>query len=852
VLELEHATVDLERRDVHRRDGETVRLTTMEAKLLAWLVRRDDEVSRGELMREVWGYAEGTRSRTVDTTVARLRRKIEADPAHPTHLLSVVGVGYRFLGTTPSAPAASLPTLLGRATDLARLRTALASDDLVTVVGVGGLGKTRLADAFASGWPGAVRRLDLRAVDTLEGLVEYVHHILGSMSGGVEAAGRLLRRDTGALWLLDDAESLSDALAAVLPSWRSPFGARLLLTSRRPLGLDGERVVALPPLADEAAATLFQERLGRPLDEASRQMVTMLAGHPLSLELAAAQARTWSAARLVERASSWLDLLRDDGHQAPHHPDLRTILDDAWGSLTADARRAWVAVAVLGEGDVATLDAVLDAPVAAVVQLQRLAVLRVEAGRWRMSEVLRAYALEQVPDRSALLRRVVTHAECCVDDLDGPSCVRAMAQLVSLLPGLTRAVDELGAPWRERAWCTMGPPLVARRQVAAPVLAQDCPDELRARCLVVAARVHLVPWRPDDAAVDWLRAAADLAVTGGLAAEIRAQLGSLLARRGGFEEAVVHLETARELAGERELPGVLNLLGEVRLFAGDDSWPLHRRARALALEQGNVWQVAIAEGHLAGLEDERGRPEASDALHRSAIDLLAAVGDRRREVSLRLRRSGKMIHRGRLDDARGDLESLLATALADPKSRGHRWATGQLAYVALNADDTDEALDLSRRASGLARAAGDPSLETSAMLVETNTLLRLGALDDAAMLLDTLSGNRGRLGRASALRSDASRALLQALRGGTPALPTVPHTARTQVREARRLRALVALLSGDLPELHDCLDALLAETSAGHRQLRADAAVLRSVADGRPASREDLSWIGRVALTYGS
>jgi hypothetical protein len=70
------------------------------------------------------------------------------------------------------------------------------------------------------------------------------------------------------------------------------------------------------------------------------------------------------------------------------------------------------------------------------------------------------------------------------------------------------------------------------------------------------------------------------------------------------------------------------------------------------------------------------------------------------------------------------------------------------------------------------------------MLVETNTLLRLGALDDAAMLLDTLSGNRGRLGRASALRSDASRALLQALRGGTPALPT----SRTPLgpRSARR------------------------------------------------------------------
>ena len=90
--------LDAAARTVHR-DGEPVELTPKELDLLVALARRDGSVaSRQELLDEVWGYAEEVVSRTVDTHIAELRRKLEDDPAHPRYILTARKVGYR-LGT---------------------------------------------------------------------------------------------------------------------------------------------------------------------------------------------------------------------------------------------------------------------------------------------------------------------------------------------------------------------------------------------------------------------------------------------------------------------------------------------------------------------------------------------------------------------------------------------------------------------------------------------------------------------------------------------------------------------------------------------------------------------------------
>ncbi len=86
------------RNQVLRRDRVEQPLTLMEATLLRHLVHHAGEtVSRQTLLEEVWGVRQDTDTRTVDNFVARLRRYIEAEPAHPRHLLTVRGVGYRFV-----------------------------------------------------------------------------------------------------------------------------------------------------------------------------------------------------------------------------------------------------------------------------------------------------------------------------------------------------------------------------------------------------------------------------------------------------------------------------------------------------------------------------------------------------------------------------------------------------------------------------------------------------------------------------------------------------------------------------------------------------------------------------------
>jgi DNA-binding response OmpR family regulator len=81
-----------------RSGDHTIHLTLMESELLRHLVQNDGKVvSRKQILEEVWGLHEDTDTRAIDNFVVRLRRYIEDDPAKPRHLLTVRGVGYRFL-----------------------------------------------------------------------------------------------------------------------------------------------------------------------------------------------------------------------------------------------------------------------------------------------------------------------------------------------------------------------------------------------------------------------------------------------------------------------------------------------------------------------------------------------------------------------------------------------------------------------------------------------------------------------------------------------------------------------------------------------------------------------------------
>jgi len=90
-------TVDFEALELRAGD-QVFRLTLMEANVLRYLIRREGRpVSRKALLEDVWGLHEDTDTRAIDNFMVRLRRHIEKDPARPRHLLTVRGVGYRFV-----------------------------------------------------------------------------------------------------------------------------------------------------------------------------------------------------------------------------------------------------------------------------------------------------------------------------------------------------------------------------------------------------------------------------------------------------------------------------------------------------------------------------------------------------------------------------------------------------------------------------------------------------------------------------------------------------------------------------------------------------------------------------------
>jgi DNA-binding response OmpR family regulator len=92
----EDVMVDFSKTEITR-GGEKVTVTAKEFKTLEFLAKNERVVSRDELLKEVWGYQNYPCTRTVDNHILRLRQKLESDPSHPSHLLTVQGMGYKFV-----------------------------------------------------------------------------------------------------------------------------------------------------------------------------------------------------------------------------------------------------------------------------------------------------------------------------------------------------------------------------------------------------------------------------------------------------------------------------------------------------------------------------------------------------------------------------------------------------------------------------------------------------------------------------------------------------------------------------------------------------------------------------------
>ena len=365
-------------------------------------------VPAAELLREVWGYHPKTRTRTVTTTVQRLRRKIEHDPSAPKHLLFLRGRGYQLMpptGATTAAPVATREELehrleewlggnqdwitlltpgeqthnleaepnafVGRLDDLATLTVALDSGlRLVTVHGPPGMGKTRLALHFArrgaSAYAGGAWFCDLSgARSTLDALAMVVK-VLGVVSAGASPSSlfdqlaSVLEARGPTLLILDNFEQLEPgaAQAAARLIGRVPE-LRLLVTSRERLSVPGEHVVHLDGLNSDDAVALLRVRIEAarldrcdPLDaQQLLEVATLLEGVPLALEMAAARARILPVAELCARLRASFDVLALEGPGIPDRQrTLGQAIDWSWQLLSEREQSALIQFAVFRGG----------------------------------------------------------------------------------------------------------------------------------------------------------------------------------------------------------------------------------------------------------------------------------------------------------------------------------------------------------------------------------------------------------------------------------------------------------------------------------------------------------------------
>ncbi len=365
--------IDLHRRIVRGPAG-THELTAREAELLAWFcdhpIRPAD---RRELLRDVWGYRGGASTRVVDMTVRRLREKIERDPAHPEHLLTVRGVGYRF--EPPERTAPPLPRrpgpLLGRR---ALLQALEPLEGWTTLIGPPGIGKSRLALELA--WRAQERgqRVALFDPEALDP---------GGLSAALGAEVDLI--------VLDGLVRRADLPAA-------PPRAAVLATALQPTGIVGERLRRLGPLDRDAAEALLRARASAhhgPPAEPLGGLVEALDGLPLAIELTAPLLATVSAARLARIVETQPPALEQG-------TPLSRSLQASWDELPRWAQQTVAQLTVFAadfRADAA--EAVVHSPQGPPVwrQLQRLcdSSWLVPSDPMRMLNATRAFAASRLP-----------------------------------------------------------------------------------------------------------------------------------------------------------------------------------------------------------------------------------------------------------------------------------------------------------------------------------------------------------------------------------------------------------------------------------------------------------------------
>ncbi|GGQ18966.1 SARP family transcriptional regulator [Streptosporangium pseudovulgare] len=602
------AMEDVGLRDSDAFDAAVARLDELRVAALGDRVEADIRLGRGsELVSELTGLVAAYPLR--EGLVAALMRSL-AETGRAAEALTVYQRTRERLaeelGADPSAGLSALHTALlrgelgeraeSRRTNLrAELTSYVGKDDdvfavaelagrhrLVTLTGAGGSGKTRLATETArtmlAGLPDGVWLVELAPVPaggepaqaalTAIGLRD--QGLLGGARGG-EPMDRLIAavRERAVLLVLDNCEHVIEAAAAFADRLLGECrGLRILATSREPLGITGEVLWQVEPLAppaegagpSEAAASpavrLLRDRAGlvrKDIGADARTLSAMaricraLDGMPLAIELAAARLRTMSVDQLAHRLDDRFRLLTGGSRTAlPRHRTLRAVVDWSWDLLTEAERRVLRRLSVFSGG--ASLEAaerVCGDETLAGEQLLDLLTALVEkslllaegdgAPRYRMLGTIGEYAAHRLAEAGETERTRRAHLACFTElaetaepHLRGAGQLEWLAVLRAehdnIAAALRRAIAE---GWAEEAmrlvsavgwyWFLSGHRAEgAELSVAAASLPGEVPDEVRATAyLIVTVFATSGPGRDQYQAREWILRAHRLTRRGG-------------------------------------------------------------------------------------------------------------------------------------------------------------------------------------------------------------------------------------------------------------------------------------------------------------------------------------------------
>jgi predicted ATPase/DNA-binding SARP family transcriptional activator len=396
----------------------------------------------------------------------------DATPRPGAEPLATIGLEQH----APRSPPSVVTTTVGRDHDLEQLDRALHQARLVTLVGPGGVGKTRLATVVAhlrSRGEQRVAWVDLATVSTANDVPPFIAESLGIAVPDrmdLAATAAALARFRGTV-ILDNCEHLLEPVAKVVHLAVGQVGSsRLLATSRERLDVPGERVVLLGPLpvpdTDEATDTdpaveLFLER-ARAAGAASvttaqaARVVAAVDGLPLAIELAAARAASLPVEEMLARLDRHLDILAATARrQDERHGALSNVIAWSYELLDPRERAVFRRLAVFASSfrlvDAEQVCSSVDLPPSDVVEavarlVEASMITRVEAGRYRLLAPLRLFAATELgrdaDGRVAFEQHrsfVLDLAERADADLTSPREAETIALLEGALPDM-RAV----------------------------------------------------------------------------------------------------------------------------------------------------------------------------------------------------------------------------------------------------------------------------------------------------------------------------------------------------------------------------------------------------------------------------